>query len=230
MVNHFHIIPPSRLHTNRTVSVSPICNKHVVSSEINEHLDNDCSSTGPDDARSRTTTQQSDKASSFFTSRTSAGTAAQRTSADVAPISRQHRPSRDSCLVSGSVDDASTLKPPKRSSAQASSRPTKRSKNDSFMQAAVPLAERLRPTSLSEFVGQPHLTGPGSLLMNAFSRGTFGNLVLWGPPGCGKTTLARLIAKHVNAAYKELSATIVGINEVRAVFDEAKGLLSLTGR
>lgn len=80
-------------------------------------------------------------------------------------------------------------------------------------------------------MGQPHLTGPNSLLMNLLSSGgNMGSIIFWGPPGCGKTTLARLLAKRTNAVFKELSATIVGVNEVRQVFEEAKALLSLTGR
>ncbi len=66
--------------------------------------------------------------------------------------------------------------------------------------------------------------------MNMLDSGSTGSIIFWGPPGCGKTTLARLLAKQSNAAFKEMSATIVGINEVRAIFEEAKGALMLTGR
>ncbi|KAH9892738.1 P-loop containing nucleoside triphosphate hydrolase protein [Cubamyces lactineus] len=100
----------------------------------------------------------------------------------------------------------------------------------SRLQSAAPLAERLRPHTLEEFVGQPHLTGPGSLLMSQLDRGATGSIIFWGPPGCGKTTLARLLAKRTNAVFKELSATDSGIADVRAVVDEAKNLLALTGR
>ncbi|KAI0958681.1 hypothetical protein AcV7_004428 [Taiwanofungus camphoratus] len=110
--------------------------------------------------------------------------------------------------------------------------PSKRSRPtlSSRLQSAAPLAERLRPTSLDEFVGQPHLTGPGSLLAHLLDSGTTGSVIFWGPPGCGKTTLARLLAKRTNATFKELSATDSGIADVRAVVEEAKGMLSLTGR
>ncbi|KAI9067380.1 P-loop containing nucleoside triphosphate hydrolase protein [Trametes sanguinea] len=100
----------------------------------------------------------------------------------------------------------------------------------SRLQSVAPLAERLRPQTLEEFVGQPHLTGPNSLLMSQLERGATGSIIFWGPPGCGKTTLARLLAKRTNAVFKELSATDSGIADVRAVVEEAKNLLALTGR
>ncbi|KAF8578718.1 P-loop containing nucleoside triphosphate hydrolase protein [Ramaria rubella] len=111
-------------------------------------------------------------------------------------------------------------------------RPVKRSKTSAINIVSPPLAECLRPTDLCEFVGQEHLTGPDSLLMHLLqgAKGSTGSMILWGPSGCGKTTLARLLAKRTDAVLKELSATSSGTNEVRAVFDEAKGLLSLTGR
>ncbi|KAK0225795.1 DNA polymerase III, clamp loader complex, gamma/delta/delta subunit [Armillaria fumosa] len=66
--------------------------------------------------------------------------------------------------------------------------------------------------------------------MGGVSNGSLGSMIFWGPPGCGKTTLARLFARRTGSVFKELSATVVGINDVRAVFEEAKNTLSLTGR
>ncbi|RDX54985.1 P-loop containing nucleoside triphosphate hydrolase protein [Lentinus brumalis] len=124
----------------------------------------------------------------------------------------------------------------KRSEAEdappADSTPLKRPRisASSRLQSAAPLAERLRPRLLEEFVGQPHLTEPGSLLRSHLDRGATGSIIFWGPPGCGKTTLARLLAKRTDAVFKELSATDSGIADVRAVVEEAKSLLALTGR
>ncbi|CCM00399.1 uncharacterized protein FIBRA_02429 [Fibroporia radiculosa] len=110
--------------------------------------------------------------------------------------------------------------------------PSKRSKPalSERLQSAAPLADRLRPTTLRQFVGQPHLTGPGSLLMHLLDTRATGSLIFWGPPGCGKTTLARLMAKRTGAIFKELSATDAGISDVRAVVEEAKSVLALTGK
>jgi len=85
----------------------------------------------------------------------------------------------------------------------------------------VPLAERVRPRTLEEFVGQEHLLGEGKPLRILIESDRVPSLILWGPPGCGKTTLARLIAQHTNAAFVQLSAVTAGVKDVRAVLDRA---------
>jgi putative ATPase len=89
--------------------------------------------------------------------------------------------------------------------------------------APRPLADRLRPQSLAEVVGQDHLLGPGGPIRRMVDQGRLSSMVLWGPPGCGKTTLARLLAQHTDLYFEPLSAVFSGVADLRRVFDAAKG-------
>jgi putative ATPase len=93
--------------------------------------------------------------------------------------------------------------------------------------SARPLAVRMRPRKLEEFVGQSHLLGEGSALRTAIEQGRPHSMVLYGPPGSGKTTLARMVAEHSQAAFEELSAVAAGRAEVRAVIERAEHPRSL---
>ena len=90
------------------------------------------------------------------------------------------------------------------------------------MNALIPLAERLRPTTLSDLVGQEHLSGEHSVLQKSIANGKVPSMILWGPPGVGKTTLANIIATHLNIVYFQLSAISSGVKELREVIEEAK--------
>ncbi len=85
-----------------------------------------------------------------------------------------------------------------------------------------PLAERLRPTTLNELVGQQHLTGKGSILRTAIEHGKIPSIILWGPPGVGKTTIANIIAQTLQSPFYQLSAISSGVKEVREVIEAAK--------
>ncbi len=87
---------------------------------------------------------------------------------------------------------------------------------------AIPLAERLRPSCLSEVVGQAHLLGTGMPLCLAFESGRLHSMILWGPPGVGKTTLARLAAQHFQADFVQISAVLAGVKEIREAIERAR--------
>lgn len=86
----------------------------------------------------------------------------------------------------------------------------------------LPLAERMRPKNLDEYIGQQHLVGEGAILRQMLDRGALSSFILWGPPGVGKTTLARIIARHLERPFYTLSAVTSGVKDVRDVIDKAK--------
>ena len=86
-----------------------------------------------------------------------------------------------------------------------------------------PLAERLRPKTLDEYIGQEHLVGEGAVLRNMIESGHISSFILWGPPGVGKTTLAQIIANKLDTPFYTLSAVTSGVKEVREVIEKAKG-------
>src|ERR1051326_794979 len=94
----------------------------------------------------------------------------------------------------------------------------------------APLAERMRPRTLDEFVGQEELLAPGKPLREAIERDLLQSIILWGPPGTGKTTLARIIAETTKARFVSFSAVMSGIKEIREVMSEAERLRRATGR
>jgi len=94
----------------------------------------------------------------------------------------------------------------------------------------APLAERLRPTTLDEVVGQPHLTDDDGPLRSVVKRGRIGSIVLWGPPGTGKTTLARVLANTGQEEFVPLSAVTSGVRDLRAALDGARERLKYEGR
>src|SRR6195256_2972654 len=96
--------------------------------------------------------------------------------------------------------------------------------------ATAPLAERMRPRTFDEFVGQEELLAPGKPLRQAIERDLLQSIILWGPPGTGKTTLARIIAETTKARFVSFSAVLAGIKEIRDVMSEAERLRRSTGR
>lgn len=93
-----------------------------------------------------------------------------------------------------------------------------------------PLAARMRPATLSRYIGQSHLLAPGKPLRQALEQGAIHSMILWGPPGVGKTTLAQLVAHLVDAHFMTLSAVLAGVKEIRQAVDEARQVKAQSGR
>jgi putative ATPase len=93
-----------------------------------------------------------------------------------------------------------------------------------------PLADRMRPRTLDEFVGQEQVIGAGKPLRQALERGQLHSLILWGPPGTGKTTLARLIAQRADAEFMQLSAVMAGVKDIREAVEKARSVRAERGR
>ncbi len=94
----------------------------------------------------------------------------------------------------------------------------------------APLADRMRPRTLDEFVGQDHIIGPGRLLRRAIQIDQLSSVIFYGPPGCGKTTLARIIANTTKAQFLSINAVLAGVKDIRAAIESAQRTLSLHSR
>lgn len=94
----------------------------------------------------------------------------------------------------------------------------------------APLAERMRPKSLKDYVGQKHLLGPGMPLRNMIEKGNLQSIILWGPPGSGKTSITRVIANKTKSHFEEFSAVTAGVADVRRIIKEASDRLNLNSK
>ncbi|MCF6240786.1 MAG: AAA family ATPase, partial [Bacteroidales bacterium] len=90
------------------------------------------------------------------------------------------------------------------------------------MNTNIPLPERMRPKRLDDYIGQEHLIGKNKALRKMIDSGNIPSMILWGPPGVGKTTLAKLIAEHTKRPFYELSAVHSGVKDVRSAIEQAK--------
>jgi putative ATPase len=102
--------------------------------------------------------------------------------------------------------------------------------NDAPLDAKRPLADRMRPETLDDFAGQEHILGPGKPLRSQIERDQLTSIILWGPPGVGKTTLARIVARMTKSEFLPFSAVLAGIKEIKAVMADAERLRKLGRR
>ncbi|ORY70649.1 hypothetical protein BCR35DRAFT_307958 [Leucosporidium creatinivorum] len=214
----------------------PACSRPIASIWINQHLDSGCASSTP-------TSSQASASSGGATNASSSGslsTGSKRKAGGDALASNGSK--KGKATNSSAVADvkprlsAPTSKPtafPSQSTSTFVSTappPSKRFKTSSALESAKPLAERMRPSSLEDLVGQEQLLGEGALLRGLIEGDKVGSVLFWGPPGTGKTTIARVIAHSTSSVFKELSATNASTADLRKVFEEATNLLKLTGR
>src|SRR6516225_12029932 len=102
--------------------------------------------------------------------------------------------------------------------------------HEANLRRALPLAARMRPRSLEEFVGQEHFLGPGKLLRRLLQADRLSSVIFHGPPGCGKTSLAHVIARQTRCRFRQLNAVAAGIKELREFLQAATLELEDTGR
>ncbi|MEI6080523.1 MAG: AAA family ATPase, partial [bacterium] len=93
--------------------------------------------------------------------------------------------------------------------------------------STTPLADRLRPVNFDEYVGQEHLTEPGRLFRKSVEEGSLSSCIFWGPPGCGKTSLAHVIANITKKPFVAFSAVLQGVKDVREIVEEARKNIGL---
>ena len=103
------------------------------------------------------------------------------------------------------------------------------SSEKAHLKRAQPLAARMRPTSLDEFIGQDHFLGEGKLLRRLVDADRLGSVIFFGPPGCGKTTLAQLLARESQSRFRQLSAVTSGVQQLRELLEEARNELATGG-
>lgn len=210
----------------------PICSKQVVDSRINEHIDSNCTDHLAE--QESADTPNAGKTHSFFTPGARKPPPATQknggpTSSPPLPQATQRIAERPKTPPPGTKRTLDQVAEPQTNGDAQSPTAPKRARRMKAVEDAMPLAERMRPTSLDDVCGQ-ELVGPNGMLRAMINEGKLPSLVLWGRPGTGKTTIARLIANTSGSRFVEINSTSTKLEEVRRHFSDAMKELQLTGR
>ena len=218
----------------------PICGNSVPSLKINDHIDSDCqsfigepTSSAGDTPSSSQQQQQKGHVPSLFqptSARKASAQASSQKDTDVSPLrsvngKRAHETATTELPVERKQTQTRQDEHPPSITAETQS---KRPKTNAFQRAA-PLAERMRPRTLEEVCGQ-ELVGPNGVLRGLIEQDRVPSIILWGGPGTGKTTIARVIASMVGSRFVEINSTSTGVAECKKIFADARSELGLTGR
>ena len=216
--------------------VCPVCEKNVEDNKINQHLDSACQTHLASQLQNNTS-GSSHKLASIFDSpvarraSSNTGTNTKNVTASnplppSSPPRQTKRPKTPPAGTKRSFDDVIDRQINGRPPSPTAQKRTK----VSVLMKAAPLPERMRPTTLDEVYGQQGLVGPNGLLRGMIEARKIPSLILWGGPGTGKTTIARLIANTSGARFVEINSTSTGVAEVKKLFAEALQELQLTSR
>jgi putative ATPase len=229
------------IHPTPTMVACPLCNKQVESRLINEHIDDGCQSHLVDQPQTEGP-GSTQKPHAFFSPAATRKTSL-TTKNGVAPTnpaaSVAHRiagrpktpPAGTKRLFGDTVDGNANGQPNGQANGEPRSPVAQKRTKLSVLQKVAPLPERMRPTTLDDVYGQQGLVGPNGLLRGLIEADKVPSMILWGGPGSGKTTLARIIANTSGARFIEINSTSTGVAEVKKLFAEAlQELSSLTGR
>lgn len=209
----------------------PICSKPVKEVNINRHIDSNCSSFADEDYSAPPTQENgptpASQVADIFRTPASKKWTDQRGYNSLISFPLDSTPSQqsDSSLKRPAEDDGTVY------ISNGVEAPTPRAKKPriSSLDKVAPLAERMRPKTLDEVHGQ-ELVGPNGVIRSLIEADRVPSMILWGGPGTGKTTIARLIAQAAGTRFVEINSTSTGVGEVKKLFAEAKNELSLTGR
>ena len=222
----------------------PICSKPVKEANINSHLDSGCNSFIDEPSTAESPQHAPPQVASFFRTPSSKKIAAAAPASKIVKqeySSRTNEPTTNDRTLSlqtpqSNKRPAPTASPaledeslPSQFSASHADQPLAKRSKPNALQRAAPLAERMRPRTLDEVCGQD-LVGPTGVLRGLIESDRVPSMILWGGPGTGKTTIARVVANMVGSRFVEINSTSSGVAECKKIFAEAKAELGLTGR